>query len=1101
MHFSREAKYSNILLYSLLFYTLFVFYGSLVPLDYNPFPIDQALTKFKNIPFLDLGIESRADWIANILLYIPLSFLLTGTLRTYLGKGFFYSIFLSVVVAGFCIATAVFIEFIQQFFPPRTVSLNDLLAESLGTLIGIISWFLIGEKLLNYSRLISQGNWLSIKSAIGIFLPVYVFLSLFPFDFVTSMSELDNKLAAGHDSVFFDIQAYQGSLLRCVVKLAVEMLVLVPLGGLFAALPFMPNRYAFAIVVGFFLGIVIEFTQVFIYSGSGQGLSIVTRVLGMVIGVKAYGFFSSLGLSKLRPKLSKALFFALPPYFMLVVAINGWLDGDWISLNSAIQKFKETQFLPFYYFYYTTETEALVSLLSNIGTYMPVGFWFWLKDFVTPAYKKTPAFGVGIVAALFAIIVESGKLFLQAKHVDPTDVLIAFVASSASYSLLNQIQNLLSRPNAGFHTKSVRQDFIEASSNEVHGNDKTQAAKKYLFLASILALLIIYQVFHYPLQPILLAIGLMLYCYGQYEKPLIGFFIVPALLPVLDFTPWTGRFYFDEFDLVILCTVTLLLIRSLMPLVFLQKFKMVDLIIVGLLLLLIFVSCIVGLTPLADMDANAFSNYYSKYNALRIAKGFLCALILTPFLIKVLQDNKGRSFFSAGLLTGLAATGFFTVFERWVFPGLFDFSIDYRINALFSSMHTGGGHIESYLALSMPFIAMLFINDEYKLASRIIGVLLFILSLYTLLMTFSRGGVIGVSVGFWVLLTGFWLHFKSRNHYLFSRSLLWVGLLVAITAVLSIPVFQGDLMKARVTQAEADSESRHKHWEAAIDAVDSNLFKQLFGMGLGSFPRTFYWSNQENSHPATYRIANENGNQFLALQGGDALFMGQYILMHSQSSYKLALDVRSPSKNTRLSMPICEKSLQYSFRCVEAGVNVNSTEWQHVETTIMSADVGAISPDIAAGRFARPTQLALYAGGNAETIIEVDNVSLQDASGQNLIANGDFYAGMDRWFFSTEKHNPWHIFNIWVQILFDIGWFGLISFVLLVLLVYYRLLKALRHDVYAPVLLASLTGFLVIGYVDSPFDAPRLAFLFCMLVVFAIFCLTNQPYSVRFINK
>ena len=200
-------------------------------------------------------------------------------------------------------------------------------------------------------------------------------------------------------------------------------------------------------------------------------------------------------------------------------------------------------------------------------------------------------------------------------------------------------------------------------------------------------------------------------------------------------------------------------------------------------------------------------------------------------------------------------------------------------------------------------------------------------------------------------------------------------------------------------------------------------------------------------------------------------------------------------------MPICEKSLQYSFRCVEAGVNVNSTEWQHVETTIMSADVGAVSPDIAAGRLTRPTQLALYAGGNAETIIEVDNVSLQDASGQNLIANGDFYAGMDRWFFSTEKHNPWHIFNIWVQILFDIGWFGLISFVLLVLLVYYRLLKALRHDVYAPVLLASLTGFLVIGYVDSPFDAPRLAFLFCMLVVFAIFCLTNQPYSVRFINK
>jgi hypothetical protein len=85
-------------------------------------------------------------------------------------------------------------------------------------------------------------------------------------------------------------------------------------------------------------------------------------------------------------------------------------------------------------------------------------------------------------------------------------------------------------------------------------------------------------------------------------------------------------------------------------------------------------------------------------------------------------------------------------------------------------------------------------------------------------------------------------------------------------------------------------------------------------------------------------------------------------------------------------------------------------------------------------------------------------------------------------------------------VLFDIGWFGLASFILLVLLVYYRLLKALRHDVYASILLASLTGFLIIGYVDSPFDAPRLAFLFSMLVVFAIFCLTNRQYSRR-LNK
>jgi hypothetical protein len=415
-------------------------------------------------------------------------------------------------------------------------------------------------------------------------------------------------------------------------------------------------------------------------------------------------------------------------------------------------------------------------------------------------------------------------------------------------------------------------------------------------------------------------------------------------------------------------------------------------------------------------------------------------------------------------------------------------------------MHTGGGHIESYLALSMPFIAILFVSEKYKFAARITGILLFILSLYTLLMTFSRGGAIGVSAGFVVLLIGFGVHFKSYKNLISFRSLSLIGFLILITAALSVPVFQGDLMKARFSQAEADSESRHAHWEGAIYAMDSSLLKQLFGMGLGSFPRVFYWSNSENAHPATYKIGIENGNKFLTLQGGDALFIGQYITLLPQQSFKLALDVRSPTKNATISIPICEKSLQYSFRCVDSGFNSASSQWQHVETTVMSGDVGAYSKDVAAGLFTRPVQLALYAGSNTETIIEVDNISLQDASGHNLIANGDFSAGMDRWFFSTEKHNPWHIFNLWVQVLFDIGWLGLASFVLLVLLVYYRLLKALRHDVYASILLASLTGFLIIGYVDSPFDAPRLAFLFSMLVVFAIFCLTNRQYSSR-LNK
>ena len=1072
-------------------YFLFVVYGSLVPLDYKPIPFDQAVNNFQNITYLKLGIESRADWIANILLYIPLPFLALGAVRNILKNSFLAKVVLSLLVLLFCLTTAVAVEFVQQFFPPRTVSLNDLIAETLGTFIGVVLWFSLGEKFLGYFHHISHGNWLSTKSAIILFLPAYIFLSLFPFDFVTSMSELDNKLAAGHDTLFIDIEACRENPFRCIVKWLVEILILVPLGALFAALPFVVNRKSLAIIVGLLLGIFIEITQIFIYSGSGQGFSIITRMLGMAIGVAAYNFFSGRDLHALRPWLGRVVWLAIPPYVFAVAAINGWLAGNWLSIAAAQQKLYETQFLPFYYFYYTTETVALVSLLSNLGAYIPVGFLFWLYGLKNPDRQKIHGFWVGLTAAFFAVIIEAGKLFLLAKHVDPTDILIAFVAGAGTYSVLNKIQSVTSQSggtNAPAFTHPILENArSEIVSNRLSANSGLVIAKKWLLPAGLLGLIIAYQIIHYPLKPILLALCVTAYCYWSFQKPLIGFFVLPALLPILDLAPWSGRFYFDEFDVFILATLMVLLIRPVVESGNRQRFKISNFIVIGFFLLTLGISSLIGLLPLPELDANAFSNYYSNYNALRVAKGFFWAVLLSPFLIKVLQDDSGRKYFSAGLLTGLGGLAIFCIFERWVFAGLVDFAIDYRINGLFSTMHTGGGHIESYLALSMPFIALLFINKKYPVITKIGGILLFVLSLYTLLMTFSRGGALGVLVGFLVLLIGLYVHYSRQGLSNLTQSLVVITLLLSVMALFAVPVFEGDLMKNRLNAAEKDSESRHQHWVAAIEAMDNDIVTQLFGMGLGSFPRTFFWSNQENVHPATYRIASENDNQFLALQGGDALFMGQYITWQPHQHLKLVVDVRSPMQNAALSVPICEKSLQYSFRCVATDIKVASTRWQHVEKDIDSADVGAVSADIAGGWFNRPVQLALYAGGEGGVIVEVDNLQLLDAKGQNLISNGDFAAGLDHWYFSTEKHNPWHIFNIWVHVLFDMGWLGLCAFILLILLVYYRLLKSLRQDVYAAILLASFTGFLVIGYVDSPFDAPRVTFLFSLLVVFALF--------------
>src|SRR5258705_6225051 len=61
-------------------YLLFVVYGSLVPLEFHPRPLETAWRDFLAASYLVLGVESRADWVPNILLYMPLAYLLSAAL-------------------------------------------------------------------------------------------------------------------------------------------------------------------------------------------------------------------------------------------------------------------------------------------------------------------------------------------------------------------------------------------------------------------------------------------------------------------------------------------------------------------------------------------------------------------------------------------------------------------------------------------------------------------------------------------------------------------------------------------------------------------------------------------------------------------------------------------------------------------------------------------------------------------------------------------------------------------------------------------------------------------------------------------------------------
>lgn len=95
-----------------------------------------------------------------------------------------------------------------------------------------------------------------------------------------------------------------------------------------------------------------------------------------------------------------------------------------------------------------------------------------------------------------------------------------------------------------------------------------------------------------------------------------------------------------------------------------------------------------------------------------------------------------------------------------------------------------------------------------------------------------------------------------------------------------------------------------------------------------------------------------------------------------------------------------------------------------------------------------------------------------------MLCNGNFSQGGDCWFFKTHSHLPWHIKNVWVHVLFEQGWGGLLLFMTLTAVAFYRLARAgWRGHRLAWAWLASLAGLLTVGMFDSLLDAPRLATL------------------------
>jgi VanZ family protein len=1041
-------------------------YLSLIPFAYRPLTFDEALSRFAQLPYLAIGAQSRADWAANLLMYMPLGWLLARLIQAAPHGRLELGVLLAATLIGG--AWAVAVEFGQLYFPNRTASLNDVLAEVLGTVSGAALWLRIGRRWRVWWEAVVHGGERTARAALNGYVIAYLVLNLAPFDFVLSGTELIEHLRSPLVGTWMsNVSCGQ---VPSSARLLFEVALAAPLGLWWV----LHRRHGGGVVAtalaALTTAVALEGLQLLLVSGVSQGASVAARAAGFAFGAWAFRQRARLHAFGLRLRGRSVVLALLVPYLAAVTYVNGWWSGSWLEPADAALRLGDVRWLPFYFQYFTTEQNAIRSGIVHAMLYVPVGVGVWLWSRRKEAATPTVA---AVLGAGLAAVAELGKLFVPPRHPDPTDVLIAAVAAAATAALLRAI----SRPAMaeGVSNGATVQAPVAGAAAPASQSRDTPAGSRVLGAMALVAAF--GSLIDFPVARLPLGAGLALYALLLARGPLVYLWLVPLALPMLDLAPYSGRLFWDEFDLLLLVTFGVRLLGGSLPDGRAASFPRATML---LMLAAVLASASTALRPLPPLDPNAFASYLSPYNALRLAKGYLWGMALVWLVARdAAADATAGRRLCQGLGLALLAVGASVLWERSLFTGVTALDVDFRVAGPVSAMHTGGAYLDALLVLLLPFAAMLSLRASTA-AGKMLWAAATVIGLYALVVTFSRSTLAGCGLGaiaFGVL----WARHR-RALAPSSTSAKWRGWPVAAGAAVvlvgaGIFAMASPTLRERFASVAEDGGVRGSHWRDSFEMMRFDLPRLFFGMGLGSFPREYYLQHGPGS-AAAYRLVREQSRAGLRLDlyGGRGLFFVQRIPASHGAEFEIVVAARAVLGKAPLALALCEATVLYSARCVGSMVEPDP---EGTERRL----VLAIPPAEDWLQRQRPIVLSLH-NGSAGTIIGIESVSVRGGTAMELLRNGDFAQAMDHWFFTSDDHLAWHAKSLPLQVIFEMGLVGAVAWLVLGLTVVRRMALADPRVGAVAALGAGLMALSAVAAFDSVIDAPRLIVLLLLLCLY-----------------
>jgi glycopeptide antibiotics resistance protein len=468
-------------------------YGSLIPFHYQPRPLEDAVTAFQHIAFHNPSdLHARGDWIVSVALFLALSFLSMAALcvdrrgKSEIRKpksetnpkyeirngfwfwisdfvlggcfGFRYSSFelaaKAVAVVLFCAVLSVAIEFAQLFFPPRTVSLNDIIAETLGGAAGTLLWLVAGQRITGWARRVSTPT--SLAALAGRLLPGYLVALLIvhamPFDFAISARELAVKYDEGKIGLIPFEHATAGGHFAFLLKLATNMACFFPVGFLKA----LSRKRGMLLLFAVGVPALVEILQLLVYSRVCDTTDVFTGAAAILLGwftaemVPSYVPNDGFGNPSYARWRRRGILAGLGLAWFAVVLYLNWAPFDFTTDPArfpdspddfAIWGLRRMSWLPFVDYYWGSKYQALDNFLRKTISFMPLGV---LGALASPRVYRRWSLPCTLAIALFAALaIEAGRYFLPSHAASVTDVGLQCAGAWLGFRLTQYVRALL----------------------------------------------------------------------------------------------------------------------------------------------------------------------------------------------------------------------------------------------------------------------------------------------------------------------------------------------------------------------------------------------------------------------------------------------------------------------------------------------------------------------------------------------------------------------------------------------------------------------------------------------------------------------------------